>query len=116
MLKGFDEALARALETSRHAVFLDWKKFAPDEVGIFWEEWMAAQPWDRKEWNDLPADARVRTVTRYLNAEQIELWIKHGTLLIDAAEMRETRAMEIGNASEKKSSKKMAKEVEKLLR
>jgi hypothetical protein len=95
LLKGFDEAIASALVTSRRMVFSDWDKYTPEEADAFWNESMAGRPWEGEDWKGLPPEARARVLIHHLHPDLFEKWIDYGITLIDASEYQEERAIDI---------------------
>lgn len=96
MLKGFDEMLATALETSRQILFHDWNKMSPSGAGVAWELPASRNPWEAQGWAAIEPDAKLRVLLYHIGTgDDFQRWVDYAITLIDARETRGAREVEI---------------------
>jgi len=74
MRKGFDEALALALKTTRQTLFVDYIKVAPEEATSTWVVPGENMPWHDPSWRSKPAEERFARLAFFMGDAQVE-WI-----------------------------------------
>ncbi len=101
ILKGLDEKLAEALETTHSIVFVDWREVDPEDAGEVANELLelpgSGRPWEEPGWENLDAEARFRVILYHLGGDgpYLEQLFQHAAMLIEAKDARDLRTLYI---------------------
>lgn len=97
MRKGFDQALARALKTTRQILFVDYVKARPEDATVRWAGVGGAdeQPfWQKPDWAPLEDEKKLQWLLNFIGRENRRYFVGLFTMIAEARWQQQLREMD----------------------